>query len=57
MYNNLRGNKAIGIDGVTKERYGTRLDENLDKLLISIRRGTFRPRAASRRDTKRRRKQ
>jgi RNA-directed DNA polymerase len=46
MYNSLRGDKAIGIDGVTKEQYGTRLDENLDELLIRIRRGTFRPRPA-----------
>ena len=45
-YDSLNGRKAIGIDGVTKEEYGANLDENLDKLLTKIRRGTYRPQPA-----------
>ncbi len=29
----MDGNKAVGIDGVTKEEYGRNLDENLEKLV------------------------
>ena len=28
--------KAVGVDGVTKEEYGSRLDENLDELLVRM---------------------
>lgn len=45
-YDSLNGKKAIGIDGMTKERYGTKLDENLKELLTRIRRGTYRPQPA-----------
>ncbi len=42
----LDGNKAVGIDGVTKEQYGRNLEKNLKQLLIRIRRGTYRPKPA-----------
>ena len=42
----LDGNKAVGIDGVTKAEYGRNLEENLKQLLIRIRRGTYRPKPA-----------
>jgi RNA-directed DNA polymerase len=42
----LDGNKAVGIDGVTKAEYGRNLEENLKELLVRIRRGTYRPKPA-----------
>ena len=42
----LDGNKAVGIDGVTKMEYGRNLEENLKQLLVRIRRGTYRPKPA-----------
>lgn len=46
IYQELDGQKAIGIDGVTKERYGKNLDENLKSVLMRIRKGTYVPKAA-----------
>jgi group II intron reverse transcriptase/maturase len=43
IYQSLSGNKAIGIDKVTKEQYGAKLDENLQNLVLKIRRGKYRP--------------
>jgi RNA-directed DNA polymerase len=43
MYHKLDGKKAIGMDGITKERYGKRLAENLANLIQRIRKGTYRP--------------
>lgn len=45
-YDSLNGKKAIGIDGMTKEQYGVKLDENLKALHTRIRRGTYRPQPA-----------
>jgi group II intron reverse transcriptase/maturase len=45
-YRQLDGNKAVGIDGVTKEAYGKKLEENLQSLLAEIRRGAYKPQAA-----------
>ncbi len=42
----LDGNKAVGVDGVTKAKYGQNLEENLSQLLKRIRRGTYRPKPA-----------
>ena len=42
----LAGNKAIGIDKVTKASYGKNLDENLTGLIQTIRRGTYQPKPA-----------
>ena len=41
QYKELSGKKAIGIDGVTKEEYGKKLEENLSSLLARIRRGQY----------------
>lgn len=43
LYHQLAGNKAIGIDNVTKEAYGENLEENLKNLLKGVRKGTYRP--------------
>lgn len=44
----MDGDKAVGIDGVTKEEYGQRLDENLHKLVESLKRKSYKPKPASR---------
>lgn len=45
-YQELDGKKAIGIDGVTKETYGGRLEDNLEDLLARIRRNAYKPQAS-----------
>ena len=45
-YQELDGKKAIGIDGVTKEAYGKKLEENLQDLLAKIRRHAYKPQAS-----------
>lgn len=42
-YRQLEGKKAVGIDGMTKERYGLELEDNLAGLLKRIRRGAYKP--------------
>ena len=42
-FNSIDGNKAIGIDNVTKEEYGNNLGENLKSLLSKIRNGSYYP--------------
>ncbi|RPH39984.1 MAG: group II intron reverse transcriptase/maturase [Burkholderiales bacterium] len=42
-YHSLEENKASGLDKMTKEKYGTKLEENLKNLLLKIRRGTYKP--------------
>ena len=42
----LNGNKAIGIDGKTKESYGLKLEGNLQDLLARIRRNAYKPQAS-----------
>ena len=46
LYRQLDGTKAIGIDGMTKERYGANLEENLSELMKQIRRGQYQPKPA-----------
>ena len=46
MYYRIDGSKAIGIDGINKEMYGKQLEENIETLIKSIRRGTYRPKPA-----------
>ncbi|MBC7659232.1 MAG: hypothetical protein H7249_05940 [Chitinophagaceae bacterium] len=46
VYRQLDGSKAIGIDGITKEAYGVKLEENLNALIKQIRRGQYQPRPA-----------
>ena len=45
-YQELDGKKAIGIDGVTKEVYGKRREDNLQDLLGQIRRRAYKPQAS-----------
>ncbi len=42
----LDGNKAVGIDRMTKAAYGEHLDDNINNLIMRIRRGTYHPKAA-----------
>lgn len=42
-YQQLDGKKAVGIDGVTKEAYGMKLEDNLQDLLAQIRKGVYKP--------------
>ncbi|EQB97926.1 RNA-directed DNA polymerase [Photorhabdus temperata subsp. temperata M1021] len=42
----LDGSKAVGIDRMTKAAYGEHLDENIQNLILRIRRGTYHPKAA-----------
>jgi group II intron reverse transcriptase/maturase len=42
-YHELDGKKAVGPDRVTKDAYGTRLDENVSELIERLRRMAYRP--------------
>lgn len=44
----MDGKKAVGIDGVTKEEYGRKLDENLENLVERLKRKAYRPQPARR---------
>ena len=44
----MDGDKAVGIDGVTKEDYDKNLSENLDDLLNRMKRNAYKPKAARR---------
>ena len=44
----LKGDKALGVDGVTKERYGENLEENLQDLSDRLKRVGYRPQASRR---------
>ncbi len=44
----MDGNKAVGIDGVTKEEYGRNLDENLEKLVERLKKKSYKPQPARR---------
>jgi RNA-directed DNA polymerase len=46
QFQQLDGNKAVGIDKVTKVSYGENLDSNITNLIQKIRRGTYKPKAA-----------
>ncbi|GAB0843808.1 hypothetical protein LL13F57_45890 [Escherichia coli] len=43
QFRHLDGNKAVGIDRVTKASWGEQLDENISGLLRHLRRGTYLP--------------
>ena len=47
-HNKMDGNKAIGIDGITKEEYGKNLKENLDKLVEKLKKKSYKPKPARR---------
>ena len=44
----MDGDKAVGIDGVTKEEYGKNLNENLDDLVARLKRKAYKPKPARR---------
>lgn len=46
QFQQLNGNKAVGIDKVTKVDYAKALDENIKNLIKRIRRGTYKPKPA-----------
>src|ERR1700678_3289280 len=43
LYGQAAGHKAIGIDKVTKEKYGENLESNLRNLIERVRKGHYRP--------------
>lgn len=45
-YRQLDRNKAVGIDGVTKENYESKLEDNLQNLLKKIQGNTYKPQAS-----------
>jgi RNA-directed DNA polymerase len=42
-YDALDGNKAVGVDGVTKKEYGENLNENLQDLSSRLKRMSYKP--------------
>ena len=44
----MDGDKAVGIDGITKEEYGKNLEENLNKLVGRLKKKSYRPQPARR---------
>lgn len=44
----MDGDKAVGIDGITKEEYGRNLEENLEKLVERLRKKSYKPQPARR---------
>ena len=44
----MDGDKAVGIDGITKEEYGRNLEENLDRLVERLRKKSYKPQPARR---------
>ena len=44
----MDGDKAVGIDGITKEEYGKNLDENLNDLIARLKRRAYKPKPARR---------
>lgn len=46
QYQQLPGNKAAGIDKVTKSSYGENLEVRISELIQQIRRGTYKPQAS-----------
>lgn len=46
QYRRLDGSKAVGIDNIGKKDYGETLEENIKRLILRIRRGTYKPKPA-----------
>lgn len=44
----MDGNKAVGLDGITKEEYGRNLEQNLHELVNRLRNKSYKPQPASR---------
>ena len=47
-FNRLNGSASAGIDKETKESYKKNLDENLNNLVIKLKKGSFRPQPVKR---------
>ena len=47
-FNKMDADKAVGIDGVTKEEYGRNLEENLAELVHRLKQKSYRPKPARR---------
>ena len=47
-HNKMDADKAVGIDGVTKEDYGRNLEENLDRLVERLKNKSYKPQPARR---------
>jgi len=47
-HNKMDGDKAVGIDGITKEEYGKHLEENLINLVDRLKHKSYRPQPARR---------
>ena len=47
-HDKMDADKAVGIDGVTKEEYGRNLEENLDSLVTRLKRKGYKPKPARR---------
>lgn len=47
-HRDMNGKKAVGIDGITKEEYGIKLEENLEKLVEKLKKKAYRPKPAKR---------
>ncbi len=48
---NMEKDKAVGIDGITKEDYERNLEENLDDLLGRLKRNAYKPKPARREES------
>ena len=46
LYQQLKGKKAVGIDGINKEMYGKQLEDNISDLIKRLRKGTYHPKPA-----------
>jgi group II intron reverse transcriptase/maturase len=47
-HRDMDGKKAVGIDGVTKDGYGEKLEENLEELVNRLKSKSYRPKPAKR---------
>ena len=47
-HNKMDADKAVGIDGITKEEYGRDLEENLDRLVARLKKKSYKPQPARR---------
>jgi len=45
---NIAGNKAVGIDGITKKEYMEKVDENIEDLINRMKRMAYKPKAVRR---------
>ena len=47
-HNKMDGNKAVGIDGITKKDYDKNLDKNIENLVDRLRKKAYKPKPARR---------